>query len=68
MKEVYYVYSKAPKKNNELEEVFLELKSLLDIEDFPSGCGNIPMCACGTHFVCHKLRALEQILDRFGII
>ena len=63
--EIYYVYSKAPKKRRELEEVVCELKSLLDVADFPTG-ENIPVRACGTRFVCHKVHALERILDKFG--
>ena len=27
---------------------------------------NIPLRACGTRFVCHKVHALERILDKFG--
>ena len=41
------------------------MKSLLDVADFLTG-GNIPVRACGTRFVCHKVHALERILDRFG--
>ncbi len=64
--QIYYVYSKAPKKCRELEEVTSELKSLLDVPDFPAGHGNKPKRACGTRFVCHKVQALQRILDRFG--
>ena len=62
---IYYVYSKAPKKCRELEEVVTELKYFLDSSEFPVG-GNRPIRACGTRFVCHKVHALERILDRFG--
>jgi hypothetical protein len=62
---IYYVYCKAPKKCRELEEVVLELRACLNSFDFPLS-GDRPMRACGTRFVCHKVRALERILDRFG--
>ena len=62
---LYYVYSKAPKKCRELEEVVLELKACLNSFEFPNS-GNRPLRACGTRFICHKVRALERILDRFG--
>ena len=53
------------KKCQELEEIICELRSLLDTSELP-GRGNRPLRACGTRFVCHKVRALERILDRFG--
>lgn len=59
---IYSVYSKSPKKCRELEEVVSELKSILNASELPGG-GNRPLRACGTRFVCHKVHALERILD-----
>lgn len=66
MLQVYYLYSKAPKKCRALEEIVEELKCCLDSSDFPSEGGTRPLRACGTHFISHKVVALERLLDRFG--
>lgn len=63
---VYYVYSKSPKKCQELEEVVSELKQCLNPSEFPDGSGVRPLRACGTRFLAHKVCALERIIDRFG--
>ena len=65
---VYYVYSKSPKKCQELEEVISELKQSLCLNpsEFPDGGGVRPLHACGTCFLAHKVCALERIVDRFG--
>ena len=55
---IYYVYTKAPKKCRELEEVVGELKFLLNPSELPTG-GNRPLRACGTRFIAHKVCALN---------
>ena len=63
---VFYVYSKSPKKCQELEVVVSELKQCLNPTEFPDGGGVRPLRACGTRFLAHKVCALERIIDRFG--
>ena len=63
---IYYLYKKSPKKCHELYEVVAELKQCLKPGDLPAEGGNRPLRACGTHFVAHKVAALERIIDRFG--
>ena len=63
---IYYLYEKSPKKCHELNEVVAELKQCLEPGDLPAEGGNRPLRACGTHFVAHKVAALERIIDRFG--
>ena len=43
-----------------------ELKKFLTTEEFPLSRGVRPLCACGTQFVEHKVRAMERVLDRLG--
>ena len=63
---VYYIYSKAPKKCRELDEVVAELGSCLESCEFPSEGGNRPCRACGTRFIAHKVAAIDRLLDRYG--
>ncbi len=59
---LYYLYSKSPKKTNELEAIGEEQK---EVYDFPKG-RDLPVCCHGTRWINHKRRALQQIVDWFG--
>ena len=63
---VYYLYSKSPKKCQELEDVVSELKECFDSSEFPGDRGVRPLRASGTRFIAHKVSALERIIDRYG--
>ena len=39
----------------------------MDQSELPLTGGNRPLCACGTRFIAHKVAALEQLIDRFGV-
>ena len=60
MLRVYYVCEKSQKKCCDLEDVVIELKACLEPTDMPTGGGNRLLRACGTHFVAHKMAALES--------
>lgn len=63
---IYYIYSKAPKKCRELDDVIVELGECLEPSEFPTGGGKRPIRACGTRFIAHKVAALSRIIDKFG--
>ena len=63
---LYYLYEKSPKKYRELEDVVSALKSCLEPHEFPEKGGNIPLRACGTRWVSHKLVAISRFLERYG--
>lgn len=57
---------RSPKKCQELEEVVSELKTCLEPHEFPGKGGNIPLRACGTRWISHKVVAIGRLLDRYG--
>jgi hypothetical protein len=59
---LYYIYEKSPKKCRELEEIILDLKESLCMEDG----GVKPVRASGSRWVSHKLSALKRILSKYG--
>ena len=63
---VYYLYEKSLKKCCELEWAILELKACLTEEEMSTQGGSRPIRACGTHFISHKVAALERMIDLFG--
>ena len=58
---VYYVYEKSPKNCRELEGVIQKLKASLEEGEISHKRGHRPLCSCGTHFVAHKVAALERL-------
>ena len=63
---IYYLYEKSPKKCHELNEVVAELKQCLEPGHLRGEGRNRPLRPCGTHFVAHKVAALERIIERVG--
>lgn len=63
---LYYLYEKSPKKCRELDDVISALKSYLEPREFPEKGGNIPLRACGTRWVSHKVVAISRFLERYG--
>ena len=60
---LYYLYEKSPKKSRELENITTDLKQVFDL----SKGGNRPIRNCGTRWVTHKRKALQRVVDRYGI-
>ena len=42
------------------------MRNCFTVEEFPKKGGHKPLRACGTHFVAHKVAALDRLIDRFG--
>ena len=60
---LFYLYSNSPKKSKELDIIAGELKEVYEL----SKKGNLPVCCQGTRWIGHKRRALQWIVDRFGV-
>ena len=60
---LYYLYEKSPKKSRELEDITTDLKQVFDL----SKGGNRPIRSCGTRWVTHKRKALQRLVDRYGV-
>ena len=60
---LYYLYHNSPKKSKELEAIGEDLKQVYCI---PKG-GNLPVRCQGTRWINHKRRALQRIVDRYGV-
>ena len=65
---LYHIYEKSPKKCCELEGIVIELKACLESTEMPSKGEIRPLRACRTHFLVHKVAALDRIMDRFHLI
>ena len=59
---LFYLY-KSPKKSAELTAIVEELEHVYHV---PKG-GNMPICCQGTRWITHKRRAMQRIIDRFGV-
>ena len=59
---LYCLYEKAPKKCRELEEVVLDLKECISIDE----AGIKPVRVSGSIWVSHKLNAMRRILLKYG--
>ena len=60
---LYYLYEKSPKKLRELENLVEDLKEVFDL----TPGGNRPIRSCGTRWICHKRKALQHVVDLYGI-
>ena len=60
---LYYLYEKSPKKSRELENITTDLKQVFDL----SKGGNRPIRSCGTRWVTHTRKALQRVVDRYGV-
>ena len=60
---LYYLYKKSPKKSHELEGI---VEDLSGIYTFPGG-GNLPVRCQGTRWISHKRRALQRVVNRYGV-
>ena len=60
---LYYLYEKSPKKSRELENISTDLQQVFDL----SKGGNRPIRSCGTRWAVHKRKALQRVLDRYGV-
>ena len=60
---LYYLYEKSPKKSQELSAIFNDLKEVFSM---PNG-GTVPVRCHGTRWITYKRKALQRILDRYGL-
>ena len=59
---LYLLYSSSPKKCRELEEVVVDLKECLSVEDG----GTRPVRASGSRWISHKWNAMRRVLSKYG--
>ena len=59
---LYLLYENSPKKCRQLEDVVVELKECLSIEDG----GTRPIRASGSRWICHKWNAMKCVLSKYG--
>ena len=59
---LYRLYDNPPIKCRQLEDVVLELRECLSIEDG----GTRPIRASGSHWISHKSNAMKRILSKYG--
>jgi len=60
---LFSIYSKSPKKSRELLEIASDLKEIFST---PKG-GDLPIRSQGTRWITHKRRAMQRVVDRFGV-
>ena len=60
---LYYLYEKSPKKSHELATIAEDLKEVFEL---PKG-GNLPIRSSGTRWISHKRKALQRVVDRYGV-
>ena len=63
LKNLYYMYEKSSKKTRELKELFDVLKDIFIFENQEVK----PHRATGTRWIAHKLKALQNYIDKFGL-
>ena len=59
---LYYLYAKSPKKCRELSDIVDDLKEVWEL----SAGGSIPVRSQGSRWICHKRKALQRVVDRYG--
>ena len=59
---LYFLYSKSPKKSQELSDIVEDLK---EVFEFPKG-GDLPVRSQGSRWINHKQKALQRFVDRYG--
>lgn len=55
-----------PKVCRAIDEIVCELKKCVESTELPREGGNRSIRACSTHFIAHKVAALERITARLG--
>ena len=63
LRHLYYLYEKSSKKHRELKNLFKLLKNQYEFY----GAGVKPIKATGTRWIDHKLRAMERVVDKYGL-
>ena len=64
--QIYYLYTKSPKKCRELDEVITEMQACFEESEFSVLGGNRPIRACGTRFIAHKVAAIYRFIECYG--
>ena len=59
---LYYLYAKSPKKSRDLSDIVENLKEVWELK----ASGNMPIRSQGSHWICHKRKALQRLIDRYG--
>ena len=62
---LYHLYQKSPKKVRQLKEIFENLKEVYEFNDGASSC--IPVQSQGSHWISHKRKALQKVVDQYGV-
>ena len=60
---LYLLYQKSPKRSHELMEIADDLREVFEL---PKG-GDLPVRSCGTRWISHKRKALQRVLDCYGV-
>ena len=60
---LYVLYKKSPKKSRELSTIVDDIKVIFDL----SVSGDLPIRSSGTRWIDHKRKAMQRVLDRFGV-
>ena len=60
---LYYFYKKSSKKHRELKDLYQLMKGQYEFHED----GVRPVKATGTQWIDHKLHAIEQLVDKFGL-
>ena len=63
LRNLYYMYEKSSKKTRELKELFEVLNDIFIFENQEVK----PHRATGTRWIAHKLKALQNYIDKFGL-
>ena len=59
---LHYLYAKSPKKSREPVHIVEDLKEVWEF----SGGGDLPVRSEGSHWINHKRKALQRLVDRYG--
>lgn len=60
---LHYLYAKSQKKCRELLDIVDDLKEVWEL----SAGRSIPVRSQGSHWICHKRKALQRVVDSWGI-
>ena len=63
LRHLYYMYTNSSKKHRELKKLYEVLRDQFEMY----GCGVRPLKAAGTRWIDHKLRAMERLVEKFGL-
>ncbi len=59
--QLYYLYSKSPKKSRELSDIVTDLKEVFEFKE-----GDAPVRSQGSRWISHKRKAMQRVVERYG--